>query len=274
MARMLFSLLLFILAAHPAALRAQDTYTVQNVRGTVTLQQRPVAAGQVLASTAPLVFGAGAKLLVSSARHGRLVIQPGPQVGATETGISIQQYLASTTALGARGGAVFDNLRFANAFTVIGDAMTVEVPAAQYPLSETRYLFLSYQLTGDTEPVNKRLPHTGQEVLFDKTLIFTVDGEVMADPPLRGKLTLYYMKAADRKNYERIQSFDLLFADDKRLREELPQLLELLDYTAQPTKDNYAALLQALHDQVPWQVSHSNLEDWLEKGFGIAPVGE
>lgn len=256
-------------------IQSTEIYTVRQVIGDVRVARKPVVAGQQIPVNVRIQFPTGSKLLVTSSKHGRLVIQPGPQLSASETGVTIEQYLGTTHGLGSRGSDVFGVLRFANDFTVIGNSMEVHVPTAQYPLSENQFFFLKFNVEGEPEPIYKRLHYTENSILLDHKSIFSVDGNPIVNESNVGPLVLYYMQDSSSQKFVQVSSvkgFHLNFVNDSLLRNQVGSLLELIEYeklVGEEKSKAYRSLLLTLSGLLPSRPLQHNLQGWLEREFGI-----
>lgn len=247
-----------------------ESFVVQAVVGTVRCGAKPLQKGDVVTAACALQFGAGGKLLVSSATHGRIVIQPGPTQTGTETGLSINDFLGSTRALGTRAGTVpmFDQLQTATDFTVFGPQMAVPFPARKYPLSGGAYFSVTFELPGDTALYERVLEVSGGSLLIDKERIYTAHGGAIEDPTVIESVSVYYVSPSEEP--EEIARLRLQFVDDPTLHARGQEVIDLLGYSpATATEADYHDLKRSLMALAPWRVAQSNVEGWLAEAFGI-----
>ena len=148
---------------------------------------------------------------------------------------------------------------------VLGDSVHLEVGKEEFPLSEDHFFFIRYQLQGDSLPVNKRLSHQGQQVLFSKQGIFQVDDQPAPIDSTYGHQLFYYdaLKPASTL----IHSIRLIFPDERRLRAEVAGIIRYLGI-AYPKEEKIRAIQNYLFE-VYGTPEKENLQEWLKRHFNL-----
>jgi hypothetical protein len=272
-----FFLSLIVILLFDFSISAQDAYIVQKVMGSVKVNSKPVTPGTQLTPTDKISFAQKAKLLVSSQKYGKLVLGQNPQTVISEREYTFKDLLAKSKQAGTKGNPVLGNvleckMYFGTKFIIIGNQLQISLNKNAYPLDKNAFFYLSYLHPAEKEAINKKLPFTGQTLLFEKDKLFTVDGKPLPNPEKAHTFSLYYLtqQPNEKPKADLLATFELSFLDDAYLKSAMPDLLSLLDWKNQPTLANYESLTESLTLLLPDNQSHNNLSDWLEQNYHIA----
>ena len=243
--------------------------------GVVKLNNEALVKGSSLASTDKLTFTQGAKLLVSSQQYGKLVIQQNPQTVLSERQYTLQELLAKSKRASSKGNTSlgneldFKNYFGASQFTIIGTNMEVKVGELKFKLTPQTFFYLTFRHSSSNEPLNKQIQAKGQTLLFDKNMIFTVDGTALSDSDKGYLCQLYYYNVTSEKSWL-MAEFTLQFMDEELLREPAKSIIEMVNWQQQPSPENYDTIVKSLAVVMPDTTNKTNLEEWLEKSFNVS----
>jgi hypothetical protein len=227
----------FVLAIFFAFLsHSQDALTVLYVKGKVVhaKTQAPITRGTKLTTADELKYSSKNDMIAAiSPSKGRILIKPGARGASPGAGGELAYVIrdiytpmgGNAMTRGAGGGA--DGEGFANAavmkayfqqnsFLVLAENRIV-MDAEVFPQDEQSFFFIQYQWSRDDEPVNKKLPFDGNEVIIRRDELLTVDGAPIAHGEASGFL-LFYM---DEGEVEGITAMNFYFPDQQELEEEL-----------------------------------------------------
>lgn len=169
---------------------AQDQLTVIYVKGKVidAKTDQVVRRGSKLTTADKLKYSSKNDMIAAiSPTKGRIIIKPDQkkQKKGSELLFVIKDiYLpmkgnAMTRSVGGKMGfanaAIIKAYFQQNAFLLLPNENRIAFDEEEFPLNEDSFFFIRYDYAFDDEPVNKKLPHEGKEVIIRKRDLLTVE---------------------------------------------------------------------------------------------------
>jgi hypothetical protein len=195
-----------------------DMYKVIKVSGTIVYKKsnKLMMQGDVFPETEQIAFKSSeSKASVVSTARGRFILAPGAESKNTIK----DNLLPPSSNVSSRSGAMINSLDLKNYFKnnilVLGE-LKVKVSPAKYPLSDNSFFFIKVNFKG--EKINKKLISDSGSVVFNRSEILKVDGNVVEQ--FENTKTILCYKAADGQITE-ISEFDLILPATSVILEEL-----------------------------------------------------
>lgn len=141
----------------------------------------------------------------------------------------------------------------------LGDTLSIEIGGNELEMNENKFFYIQYKWEQETEPINKRLAFSGQNLIIDKRTLFTVDEQPITPAAVSDFKLYYYDSLANTSTL--INTIDIVFADLEELYKEVDAIVELLG-TFSKKSDVKDAVLQYIHTQYG-EPKKDEVEQWL-----------
>lgn len=223
--------LLLIIASIPLV---AQSYKVIKLQGVVSVNGRALTKGSsiTIKSTDQVQFKPGnAKAAIYSNSEGMVILKAKAEQQASDMieGKVSEYFNLSKKVTGTRAGELCTALDFENRFgqqtsLVIGDALEIKVCAPSFPMNESTFFILSYNLEGEDDPIYKQLSFKDDLLFFSRSEIYQVDGQEVRLDQVSNMLLSYYDDANETE--QEICPIYLVFADEAELKSELDGIVE------------------------------------------------
>ena len=234
---------------------ATDSYKVIRVNGKIVFvkTKSTMKQGDLYVYGTPINFDTDqSRAAIINKIKGRYVLS------AAKKGKPI--VLPAANNINSRSGALINEIDIKNHFSekylVIGK-MLVEVSGAKFEQNEKNFFYLAYEY--NNELIRKKLPHTGNKIIFDRTEIFTVDNQPI--PVQNTEMALYYM---DNESGVKLAEFNPIFPDLDNLKSEV---LIILSESNEKSKEGQIKEVTAYLNEFYGKPQKENLAIWLESEF-------
>ena len=236
---------------------ATDSYKVIRVNGKIVFVKTKSAMkqGDLYVDGTDINFDTDqSRAAIINKLKGRCVLSPAKKGKAI--------VLPAANNINSRSGALINEIDIRNHFSdnylVIGKMM-VEVSGAKYVQDDKNFFYLAYEY--ENELIRKKLPHSGNKIIFDRTEIFTVDNKSI--PVQNTEMALYYM---DDNSGVKLAKFNPVFPDLDNLKSEV---LIILTESDEKSKDGKINEVTAYLNQFYGKPQKENVESWLGSEFEL-----
>lgn len=221
--------------------KAQDTYNVTRVNGTVTFAKtgKPVKPGDVLNPNDQVKFeNFDAYVITINQRMARYMLKLNPPqsntVSRNQALVATVKDIALVTKRRSLMSARFNpnekevsdlkNYFGNDKFSIIGDQVDIALNASKYPLSDNKFIVFHYKVNNN--PVSKMIAFDQQTLKIEKDKILAtkagnINGNEVSD------LSVYLYEKPTR-NSEEITKLTLVFVDKETLKNEFKTILPIL----------------------------------------------
>jgi hypothetical protein len=204
-------------------LLAQSDFKVIKVSGSILYVRTgsSMAQGDVFPEDEDLDFATpNSRAAVINPEKGRFILSPGTQ---NQVSRSKSNFLPAMSNISTRGGALNSladiQTQFSGEVSVLYSA-SWHINPYQFPMSEETFFYVQYLYRG--ERINKKLPFTGNNLLFSREDILKVDDAPIEKPDTPNAILYYYGK----NGAQYISAFELVFPDLHELAAEARIILE------------------------------------------------
>ncbi len=253
---------LFLLVAFKSAL-IDDNYKVIKVNGSIQVKKtgKALQQGDIFKASTTLQFNSPeSKATVINGEKGRFVItnQSGTSKG--------NNLIPAINNIASRGGAILTIIDLQNLFTgnvCVIQSTKVKIAAADYKMNTNQFFYIEYVYKG--EKISKMLSYQSDSLLIDKAELYKVDGKSITAPD-SPEVNLYYMMDKGKSLRQTIGTFNLVFPNEKELKDEVKIILAELKTknTAQKT-DEVLSYINEFYGKP----DKDNVKPWLVKNFGL-----
>lgn len=224
----------------------------------------PLTTGSIIRPRASLLFDSPSSRIILITSQNKLVEAFPDQSG---TRLNMMPILSKYS---TRNGTILSYISFVKFlegrdWLVLGDSVRLEVGREEFIMDEDHFFFIRYQIKGDSLPINKKLSHQDQQVLFSKQEIFQVDGQPIASDST-GKHQLFYYDAVSPAS-TLINTIRLIFPDEKLLKKEVEAIIRYLGI-AYPNEEKVQVIENYLFEVYGIPVKE-NLGEWLQLHFKL-----
>lgn len=244
-------------------LRSQ-CYTVLSVKGEIILEKtgKPIQEMDEICANDKLKFSSSeSKAAVLSPEQGRFIIKiSGKRKGNDLTSFVKSVLFQGTGNLSSRGTVSLET-EFEDEYFVTGiNRLAIDIK--NYPMDSNRFFYLRYKY--NDKDVNKRLQFSGDTLIFEKESIYFVDGNNINQNKIESVILFYFEK--DKNTSTKITTFKLLFADEKKLINELNSYISLLKKSGKEKSYIEEEVLLYIMD-VYGKINVDNTKEWMNKNL-------
>ncbi len=267
--------ILLLFAGLPVAARgsvASDSlpqpreYQVVSAKGRIVQQRsgKTLSRRSIFHEKDVLVFdNQDSRLALIDHRQQSFIAKP----GNNQLGYFLEPLRASVN---TRPGKILNFLAFrqfleGRRLLAIGDSLALEIGDETFAMNSDSFFYVQYHRAGDPEPINKRLAFADRLLIFDRTSLFTVDGQPI-DPAQTSDYKLYYYNSVANTS-TLINQFDLIFGDEEVLREEVDVIVK--NFNADAPKGQIRQAVTQYIEQLYGEPLKSDLEVWLGRWWGL-----
>jgi hypothetical protein len=220
-----------------------------------------MAQGDVFPEDEDLDFATpNSRAAVINPEKGRFILSPGTQ---NQVSRAKSNFLPAMSNISTRGGALNSladiQTQFSGEVSVLYSA-SWHINPYQFPMNEEYFFYIQYLYRG--ERINKKLPFTGNNLLFDREDILKVDDFTIEKPDTPNAILYYYGK----NGAQYISAFELVFPDLKELSTEARIILE------ESSDDSYNRMVNELSGYIFEFYGKPDKQDvmqFMEKDMGL-----
>jgi len=235
-------------------------YKVIKVNGSIVVKKtgQPLSQGDIFKENTSLQFKTpDAKATVINSAKGRFVL--------SQSGSGGSNLIPAINNISSRGGAILTVIDLQNLFTdnvCVIDKMKLKIASPDFQMNANRFFYISYKYKG--EDINKPLDYSDDSLILDKNKLYKVDGNPITAPD-SPQVTLYY-RNAEKKTFQSIAVFNLVFPEEKTLKEEVKIILT--EFESKDSKQKTEEVLSYLNEFYG-KPDRENVVEWLAKEFGL-----
>ncbi len=257
-------LLVFILVFLITGFLRSQCYTVLSIKGEIILEKtgQPIKEMDEICANDKLIFSsADSKAAVLSSEQGRFIIKMSGKKKENDLKTFVKSVLFQGTGNLSSRGTVSLETEFEDEYFVTG-INKLQIDLKNYPMDSDRFFFLRYNYNG--KEINKKLKFYGDTLIFDKESIYFVDNQKINQDKIES-VTLYYYEK-DKNTSTKIATFKLLFANEKKLIDELNSYISLLKKTGKDKTYIEDEVLLYIMD-VYGKINIDNTKEWINKNL-------
>lgn len=258
-----FPLYLLLLLLSYASPTAASTYQVIKVKGHIVNKRtgEQLITKSQFSSEDALSFSSENDRLALIDEHKRSFIA---RPKNNEKGYILQPIRSK---LGTRPGKILSYIEFVEYlsgrdFLILGGQTTLEINAPDLQPDDKHFFYIRYQLEGEADPINKRLPFQENHVVLSKKDLFTVDGQSVS-PVKASQFQLFFYDSEQKKSLK-INDLQLVFPDEQVLTAEI----EVIRSRFHASENQQHALKKAIENyliEVYGVPEKGNLDRWFRK---------
>jgi hypothetical protein len=129
-------------------------------------------------------------------------------------------------------------------FSIIGDAVDVQLDQQKYPLSDDKFIVFYYRV--DNNPISKKIGHQEQTLVLEKDKLITSSAGFITGNEI-SNLAVYEYERSTNKSYE-ITKFTLVFVDKDELQNEFYTIIPILKRQRMADDDIKKYLIEYYYD--------------------------
>jgi hypothetical protein len=264
MKKILFLMLAVLFLVHRSS--AQDLFTVIKVSGNIVIQRTgsTLGIGTSFPQDENLVFKAPeSRAAVINPQRGRFLLTADNQ---SEFRSSKSVFLPSAGKISTRTlnlnskGNLKDELQ--GSFVILNE-MKMIVDTALYPLSDKKYLYISYDFNNRT--INKKLSFNKDTLIIKRNELLTIGGNEIVDPKI-DHMNLIYLIEGTPYVSKQVCSFNPVFPDSKTISQEIGIIIDKLNNSSYNEK---LAEISSFFEDFYGKVDYNSLRNWLDKYLGL-----
>lgn len=239
-------------------------YTVLSVKGEIVLEKtgQPIKEMDEICSNDKLVFSSSdSKAAVLSSEQGRFIIKMSGKKKGNDLTTFVKSVLFQGTGNLSSRGTVSLETEFEDEYFVTG-VNKLQIDSKNYPMDSVRFFFLRYKLK-DIE-INKKLKFSNDTLFFENEDIYNVDGNNIKQELIESVSLYYYEK--DKNTSTKISTFKLIFANEKKLKNELNAYIRLLKTSGKDKSYIEEEVLLYIMD-VYGKINVDNVKEWVHKNL-------
>ncbi|MCX6165587.1 MAG: hypothetical protein NTU73_12130 [Ignavibacteriae bacterium] len=263
-AKFVLFLVVFILSF--TGLLKSQCYTVLSVKGEIVLEKtgQPIKEMDEICANDKLVFSsAESKAAVLSSEQGRFIIKMSGKKRGNDLTTFVKSVLFQGTGNLSSRGTVSLETEFEDEYFVTG-VNKLQVDSKTYPMDSDKFFFIRYKYK-DNE-VNKKLKFSNDTLFFENENIYSVDGENIKQSLIESVNLYYYEK--DKNTSTKISTFKLVFANEKKLQDDLNSYVFLLKKSGKDKSYIEEEVLLYIMD-VYGKINIDNTKVWMSKNLEI-----
>ena len=246
---------------------AQDLFTVIKVSGNIVIERTgsSLGIGTAFAQNENLLFKVpDSRAAVINPQRGRFLLTSD---NLSDFRNSKSNFLPSASKISTRSpysGSKITALKdqMEGNFVILNE-MKILVDTTVFPLTEKKFLYISYEYNNKT--VNKKLTFNSDTLIIKRNELLTVNGQVITDPQI-DKMKLIYLKEGEPYVATPVSSFNPVFPDNKIISQEIGVIIDKMDKKSYDEKLNEVS---AFIGEFYGKVDANSLENWLNKYLGL-----
>lgn len=272
-----------------------QNYTVARIKGQITNQttQQLLKRGSDYQKADKLQFSHSSNRIAVFDKTGQLYIVAPTKARSRS---AIPSYRRIQARIKGRDGEIMNEIDLINhigeekSYLIAGSRTKIKLSTAAFPMNQDTFFYIRY--TYDEDTINKVLAYEGNQLIIDKTTLFTakyeahekygVDTTIQINPVA---IKAFEFRYYDYKNQQPIYIRDRRLADDLQMRIFIPIRLkflntkilkEELDFVIpsikknEPNKSSKALSSQIhayLEEQFEGALKAKNLKEWLKVNY-------
>jgi hypothetical protein len=241
-------------------------YTVLSVKGEIILEKtgQPIKEMDEICASDKLKFSTpDSKAAVLNTEQGRFILKVSGKKRENDLTAYVKSVLFQGTGNLSSRGIVSLETEFGDEYFVAG-ANKLQIDINNYPMDSSRFFFLRYNYEG--QEINKKLKYSNDTLILEKNGTYKIDGKEI-NPDLVESVSLYYYEK-EKNTSTKISSFKLVFAEEKKLSDELNTYINLLKKSGKDKTYIEEELLLYIMD-VYGKINVDNMREWLSKNIKI-----
>ena len=206
---------LFVLYMLFPGITNSQCYTVLSVKGEIILEKtgQPIKEMDEICSTDKLKFSSNeSKAAVLSSEQGRYIIRPTGKVKTDALFAFVSSVLVQGKERLSTKGIESIESEFGDKYFVVGTNKVI-VDLGEFPMNEKSFFSIKYIY--EEKEFNIKLKFKKDTLFFDKGIYF--NDEIISNQDKINSVSLYYQV---NSNSNKITSFNLIFADEEKLKTE------------------------------------------------------
>jgi len=246
---------------------AQDNFTVIKVSGDIVIERTgsSLSPGLAFSQNENLLFKIPeSRAAVINPQRGRFLLT---SENLVEFKNSKSNFLPSagkisTRNAGTKSGPEDLNKLFEGSVLILKENKIV-IDTGVYPLSEDRFLYISYDYNNRT--INKKLAFNKDTLFIKRTELLVVDSKEIENPDIK-EMKLSYLQTGDSYVSKPVCSFTPVFTDNEALKKEIEILILQMENKSYNEKMNE---IDAFILEFYGKVNENSLRIWLNQNLGF-----
>jgi hypothetical protein len=265
MKRKVVFFLSFVFLVNPA--NAQDFFTVIKVSGNIVIERTgsSLGIGTSFPQNENLLFKIPeSRAAVINPRIGRFLIT---SENVNEFRNAKSNYLPSSGRMSTRAiGHVYSagdlavNLK--DDYLILNENKVL-VDTIDYPLSDKKFFYISYELNNKT--INKKLSFNSDTLIIRKRELLTVEGKEITTPDIKVMKLIYYLEGTDFRT-KTVTFFTPVFPGLDTLKKETKIILDQMKLKPY---DDILKEIESFIREFYGRIDETDLRIWLKENFGL-----